>query len=114
MYEKKSQRPLARGAFAVRFARHLAAAAILVSGSLAVGVVGYVIFEGLPLVDAFLNAAMLLGGLGPVTALEQASGKVFTGVYALYAALVFVASTALIVTPLAHRLLHKFHWDERF
>lgn len=83
------------------------------SASLAVGVLGYMLFEGLPLVDAFLNAAMLLGGLGPATTLEQASGKVFTGLYALFAALVFVVATALVVTALAHRLLHKFHWDER-
>lgn len=113
MYEKKSQKPIARRAFAARLVRHLAAAGILVSGSLAVGVLGYMLFEGLPLVDAFLNAALLLGGLGPMTTLGQASGKVFTGLYALFGALVFVVSTALVVTPVAHRLLHKFHWDER-
>ena len=89
MYEKRSQHPIARRAFAARLVRHLVAAGILVSGSLAVGV------------------------LGPATTLGQASGKVFTGLYALFCALVFVVATALVVTPVAHRLLHKFHWDER-
>lgn len=112
MHERKSQEPIARGAFAARLVRHLVAAGILVSGSLAVGVLGYMLFEGLPLVDAFLNAAMLLGGLGPTTTLGQPSGKVFTGLYALFGALVFVIATALVVTPVAHRLLHKFHWDD--
>lgn len=113
MYEKKSQRPIPGSAFAVRVFRHLVGAAVLLLVSLAAGIAGYVHFEGLSLVDAFLNAAMLLGGMGPVTPLEHASSKVFAGLYALYAGLVFIVSAALVVAPLAHRVLHKFHWDEK-
>ena len=74
---------------------------------------GYMYFEDLSTVDAFLNASMLLGGMGPVTTPVHFGGKVFAGMYALYAGLVFIISAALVITPLAHRILHKFHWDER-
>lgn len=113
MYEKKSQRPIPSAAFAMRILRHVVGAAILVSLSLAAGVLGYMHFEDLPIIDAFLNSAMLLGGLGTAAPLERVSGKVFTALYALYAGVVFVAAAAIVVTPLAHRVLHKFHWDEQ-
>lgn len=61
--------------------------------------------------DAFLNSAMLLGGMGPVNAPVTDSGIFFAGMYALYAGLVFIVTAALVFTPVVHRLLHKFHWD---
>ncbi len=72
---------------------------------------GYVVFERLSWVDAFLNSAMLLGGMGPVNPPQTDPGKLFAGVYALYAGLVFIVTAALIVTPLLHRFMHRFHWD---
>ena len=72
---------------------------------------GYIKLENLSVVDAFLNAAMLLGGMGPVNAPTTTPGKIFAGAYALYAGLVFIGTAALIFTPIAHRVLHKFHWD---
>jgi hypothetical protein len=75
--------------------------------------VGYIVFERLSWVDAFLNAAMLLGGMGPVDAPRTTPGKLFAGCYALYAGLVFIVTAALIVTPLLHRFMHRFHWDEK-
>jgi hypothetical protein len=83
----------------------------LLAGSLAIGMLGYKEFEGLAAVDAFLNAAMLLGGMGPVNAPVTTAGKLFAGFYALYAGLVFIVTAALIFTPIVHRVLHKFHWD---
>ena len=62
--------------------------------------------------DAFLNAAMLLGGMGPVHTPQTEGGKVFAGVYALYAGLVFLVATALLLTSIFHRLLHRFHWEQ--
>ena len=62
--------------------------------------------------DAFLNAAMLLGGMGPVHTPKTDGGKVFAGLYALYAGLVFLVAAALLLTPLFHRLLHTFHWEQ--
>lgn len=113
MYERKAQAPIPRAEFLARLLRHLLGAVLLLLLSLAVGMWGYVYFEHLSLVDAFLNAAMLLGGMGPVDVPVTTVGKLFAGLYALYAGLVFIVSAVLVVTPVAHRLLHKFHWDER-
>lgn len=74
---------------------------------------GYVRFERLGWRDAFLNAAMLLGGMGPVNPPLSDGGKIFAGLYALYAGLVFLIAVAIIITPLIHRVLHTFHWDEK-
>ena len=92
---------------------HLALAIGLLLGSLAFGMLGYAYFEHLPWLDAFLNAAMLLGGMGPVDAPKSAGGKLFAGLYALYAGLVFIVTAALVFTPILHRLLHRFHWAEK-
>ena len=69
-------------------------------------------FERLPPVDAFLNASMLLGGMGPVDAPKTDAGKLFAGLYALYAGLAFLLVAAVMFTPLLHRMLHRFHWTE--
>lgn len=74
---------------------------------------GYVSIEHLSWIDAFLNAAMLLGGMGPVDPPKTDAGKLFAGIYALYAGLVFVVTAAMIFAPLLHRLLHRFHWNEK-
>ena len=82
--------------------------------SLGIGMFGYAYFEHLPLLDAFLNSAMLLGGMGPVkTEGLSDGGKVFAGFYALYAGLVFIAVTSIMLAPVVHRVLHQFHWSDR-
>jgi hypothetical protein len=63
-------------------------------------------------VDAFLNASMLLGGMGPVDAPRTSAGKLFAGIYALYAGLVFLVIVGIILAPIVHRILHRFHWQE--
>lgn len=90
---------------------HTAAALLLIGGSLALGIAGYVFLEGLPALDAFLEASMLLGGMGPLHAPVTTGGKLFAGFYALYAGLVFIATAALIFGPVVHRVLHRFHLD---
>jgi hypothetical protein len=112
MYEHRHEPVLPREAFARRFLQHLGCALGLLALSLALGVGGYVYLEDMPPLDAFLNAAMLLGGMGPVTALHSDAGKLFAGCYALYAGLVFIATAALMITPVAHRVLHHFHWQD--
>lgn len=112
MYEKKSQLPIKPRHFAFRLVLHALIAAILLLGSLALGMWGYVRFEDLGLVDAFLNASMLLGGMGPVNPPRTEAGKLFAGCYALYSGLVFIVTAAIIFTPVVHRVLHKFHWDD--
>ena len=113
MYESRRQAPLSLRRFTRRLALHALFAASLLAGSLAFGVIGYHMFEDLPWLDALLNAAMLLGGMGPVDAPLTPAGKVFASVYALYCGLVFIAMAALLFTPVMHRMLHHFHWGEK-
>jgi hypothetical protein len=112
MYESRRDRPLPRAAFIRRLLRHALAILLLIAGSLALGMAGYMHFEQLSPMDAFLNAAMLLGGMGPVDAPRTGAGKLFAGCYALYAGLAFLLVAAVMFTPLLHRLLHRFHWTE--
>jgi hypothetical protein len=93
-----------------RMLRHAGAAFLLVVLSLALGMAGYEGFEDLPWRDAFLNSAMILGGMGPVDAPQTEAGKVFAGLYALYCGLVFLVCVSVVLAPLLHRALHKFHW----
>ena len=113
IYERRHQPPVSRAQFARRMAWHGVSAIALLAVSLAAGMAGYMSFEGLSALDAFLNAAMLLGGMGPVDMPKTPAGKLFAGAYALYAGLVFIAATALLLGPVVHRVLHHFHWSER-
>lgn len=111
MYESRRHRPLSRPQFFRRLLLHFLWATGLVLGSLLIGVAGYAYFERLDWRDAFLNAAMLLGGMGPVESPQTDGGKIFAGLYALYAGLVFLVATGIVLAPAFHRLLHKFHWN---
>jgi hypothetical protein len=112
-YESRRDRPIPRRHFARRLAAHGAVSAAIVTASLVGGMAGYEYFEGLAWRDAFLNAAMLLGGMGPVDMPRSPGGKLFAGAYALYAGLVFLVAIAILMAPVVHRFLHRFHWDER-
>lgn len=113
MYESKHETPLPRYRFALRLLLHIGWAMSLLVVSLGMGVAGYWWFEGLPFVDGLLNSAMLLGGMGPVNAPVTTGGKLFASFYALYAGLGFIVAAALILTPVLHRILHRFHWNQR-
>lgn len=112
MYESKHHPPIARSHFVRRLLGHFVAAVGLLAASLFVGMAGYEYFEHLAWRDAFINASMLLGGMGPVNAPQSDGGKIFAGLYALYAGLVFLIVLAIIFTPVIHRVLHTFHWEE--
>ncbi|RPJ79174.1 MAG: hypothetical protein EHM13_13715 [Acidobacteria bacterium] len=104
------QVPLApRAVFFTRLFRSLALSVALISLSLAVGVTGYHWIAGLSWIDAFLNASMILGGMGPVNELTWNASKIFAACYALFSGLVLVATTGLVLGPILHRMLHKFH-----
>ena len=111
MYEPKHHRPVPTRHFVWRLVRHAAVAGGIVGVSLGGGMVGYAYFERLAWRDAFLNAAMLLGGMGPVDAPITPGGKLFAGWYALYAGLVFLVGLAIVLAPVVHRVLHTFHWE---
>ena len=113
MYESKSQPPIPRASFTKRLMLHLGLASCLLLASLAAGMFGYVQLEHLSWMDAFLNSAMLLGGMGPVNPPLTDGGKLFAGIYAMYAGLVFIVTAALVFTPILHRVIHHFHWHEK-
>jgi hypothetical protein len=106
--------PLApRDLFLRRLAQNAGIAVLAVGGSLVLGMWGYWYFESLTWLDAFLNAAMLLGGMGPVEAPTTEGGKLFAGFYALYAGMVVLVAASILVAPLMHRYMHKFHLESR-
>jgi hypothetical protein len=93
--------------------RALGLSACLVGGSLALGIVGYHLIAGFNWVDSLLNAAMILTGMGPVGTLNSDTAKVFASAYALFSGLVFITATGILLAPIFHRVLHKFHLEER-
>ena len=94
-----------------RLGRSVAAGVALIAFSLAIGMVGYHALGGLPWIDAFLNAAMILSGMGPVAPLEGDAVKLFAGCYAIYCGVALIATTGVMLAPLIHRSLHKFHLE---
>jgi hypothetical protein len=113
LFEHRSQPLLSRRQFLSRLAKSAGIALALVMASLGAGMIGYHLTEHLNWIDSFLNAAMLLGGMGPVNAPATFWGKIFAGVYALYCGLAVIMIAGLLLAPLAHRLLHRFHLEGR-
>lgn len=113
MYEDRHTPPLPPRRFVRRMADHVAVAAVLVAVSLMVGMWGYEHYEHLHWRDAFLNTAMLLGGMGPVDPIHTNGGKVFAGIFALYAGVVFLVVAGLFLVPVIHRIAHVFHFEGR-
>ncbi|HXS53201.1 MAG TPA: hypothetical protein VN782_11770 [Usitatibacter sp.] len=81
----------------------------LVVVSLAIGIAGYAITEKLSLLDAFLNASMILSGMGPIHEPKTVAGKLFAGLYALYSGFAVLGIAAIMFAPVVHRLFHRFH-----
>jgi hypothetical protein len=111
MFERRHQPLLSRAAFLGRVARFGAVGLAIAVGSLAAGTCGYHYLQGLGWLDAVLNAAMILGGMGPVDSLTQPGAKVFASLYALYSGLVFLIVAGLIFAPIFHRFIHRFHLE---
>jgi hypothetical protein len=111
LYEKHHEPLIPFNVFLRRLARHASFAGLVVAGSLAIGILGYHLLEGLSWIDSLLNASMILGGMGPVDALHTNLSKVFASVYALYSGVAFLVVAGVMFTPVFHRLLHHFHLD---
>lgn len=108
-FEHGRQGVITRLAFAQRMAYAVGIWLVLTLGGLAVGIAGYSLTEGMTIVDAFLNAAMILSGMGPVSQLHTTAGKLFAGFYAIFSGLIIVIATGFVLAPIFHRVLHRFH-----
>lgn len=111
MFESRKQKLLPRARFAKRVVLSFALAAAMLFMALAVGIAGYHFIARLRWIDSLLNAAMILTGMGPVDTLKTDPAKVFASGYALFSGLVFITVMAVVLAPVIHRALHKFHVD---
>ena len=112
MFEHHREPVLDTKRFTRRLVKYLMYALLLIGVSLAIGVGGYMHFAQLPFVDAFLNASMILGGMGPVDALPNAAAKYFASFYALYCGITLLGAVAVFLAPVMHRMLHVLHLDD--
>lgn len=112
MYEHRTKPILSRSRFIKRMMEHGFAAFLLMLVSLAIGVFGYHRICRLSWVDSLLNAAMILGGMGPVNPIDSTAGKLFAAFYALFSGVIFLVVVGILIAPLAHRILHFLHLEE--
>lgn len=112
MYEKKGEKLLPWPRFFRRMALSAMVAAGIVSAALGVGIAGYHSIAGLGWIDAILNASMILTGMGPVDPMTTTAAKLFASGYALFSGVVFLSAVGVVLAPIFHRVLHKFHLDE--
>lgn len=110
-FEHKSMPLLTRSQFARRMTAYAFFGILFLCISLAIGTIGYAYFANLQAVDAFLNASMILTGMGPVDKMETTGGKLFAGLYAIYSGVAFLTFCGVLFTPVYHRFMHKFHLD---
>ena len=109
MYEHHKQPLASRKVFARRLMRNGLIGLTLLAISLVIGILGYHFLEDLSWLDSFLNASMILGGMGPVNPVKTNAGKIFASFYALYSGVVLLASVGVLAAPIFHRFLHRFH-----
>ena len=113
MFEHVTKPILPRPQFVSRLMRAVLLGLAMISISLAIGMAGYLyFFPKLDWADAFVNAAMILSGMGPLAIPETTGAKIFSGCYAIYSGLMLVMSAGGVFAPLVHRFLHKLHADE--
>lgn len=112
MYEHHKQPLATQKVFARRLALNGMIGLVLLALSLGIGMLGYHFLEGLSWIDSLLNASMILGGMGPVNSIKTDAGKIFASFYAIYSGVILLASVGILITPIFHRFLHRFHLAE--
>lgn len=112
IYERRIERLASKEVYRRRLATSGSVGLVIVAISLAVGMAGYIGFEHLDGIDSFLNAAMILSGMGPLHNPISTGGKIFAGIYALYSGFAVIAISAIMFAPVVHRVLHRFHLEE--
>ncbi len=110
-FEHRSQPILSRVQFLLRLIRSTGAAIAVISTALTIGILGYHYLAKLAWIDALVDASMILSGMGPVNELHTTAGKIFAACYALFSGVVFLGVAAILLGPLLHRLLHRFHLE---
>lgn len=108
MYESRHAHLLPLHSFVKRTCLHIALGFAIILFSLGLGMVGYAHFENMEWIDAYLNASMILSGMGPVDEMVTTKGKIFSGTYAIFCGVVFLVTIAIVIAPLFHRFLHRF------
>jgi hypothetical protein len=111
MFEHRSAPLLPRQEFYRRMRRSALLSGGIAVVTLLVGMIGYHLLEKMPWPDAFANASMILAGMGPLGNLNTDAGKIFAGIYALFCGLIFVTIMTILLAPIFHRALHKFHCE---
>lgn len=111
-FEHRDKPVIPQGPFLKRLCLHALIGSLFVLSSLLIGIVGYHYLEGMAWIDALLNASMIAGGMGPVDVLKTDAGKIFASVYAVYSGMVLIAASGLLLAPVFHRILHRFHYEE--
>ena len=111
-YETRKQPVASQNVFVSRLTRNAISSAVIVAVSLVVGTCGYVYFENMRTVDAFANASMILASMGPLNPLLTDGGKIFAALYAIFSGFLLIGISTLMLAPIFHRILHRFHVDE--
>ena len=111
-YERRADDLAPRSIFIKRILGALGIALALIVFSLCMGIAGYHFIGGFNFIDSLLEASMILGGMGPVNELHGDGAKIFASIYALYSGLVVIALMGIMLSPVVHRIMHKFHVDE--
>ena len=112
-FERKHEKLAPVSVFAKRMAASVAISGVLIFIALLIGVTGYHWIAGFSWVDSLLEASMILSGMGPVNQLTTSGSKIFASVYALFSGVLFIGVMGIILAPIVHRIMHKFHFDER-
>ena len=112
-YEHRNDQLAPRSVFIKRVIAALAVALALILVALTIGISGYHFIAGFNWVDSLLEASMILGGMGPIKELPSDSAKVFASIYALFSGIIFIGVMGIILAPVVHRIMHKFHVDEK-
>ena len=108
-FERRRQRLASGRRFADRMLKAIGLWTIIALVGLAIGMAGYSAFEGMSLADSYVNAAMILAGMGPMGELKTTTGKIFAGSYAIFSGLLLIIATGFVLAPIFHRILHHFH-----
>jgi hypothetical protein len=112
-FERRTDKLAPFSIYVQRIMASLAIAVVLILVALSVGILGYHFISGFNFVDSLLEASMILGGMGPVRELPNDASKMFASIYALFSGVIFIALMGIILSPTAHRVMHKFHLDEK-